>query len=372
MTVLAELSTEEIKQFMADKFPEMGVPAPDPNQQRRIMIGILAYDAKMYCKTSFSILQAAFAIARKGWELSFCLREGDSMVARGRNVLISKFMEDEKCTDLVMVDCDLDFEPDHLVRLCEHEVDVVAGAYPFKDGTGQFPLRWSADGLFEHNGLWEVMAVTPGFFRVTRNAILRMQSQMPWLQYTDNALGLGKIGYMFFDNLHRSNGIWDEGFVFCERWRTCGGKVYLDPKAHITHIGMHAYNHGTVVNWLERTAENLEKLTHELPHVPPLKLMPFASKKRIDQDAVDREFSDKGTPGAVEAHLTDNTTERLFGHDDDNGVGGRGRPADLGNAEDAPNGRPATRIGEATGGHEGGEMRPGANGGAGGYLPTRC
>jgi len=182
----------------------------------------------------------------------------------------------------VMVDTDLAWDGDEFIRLLEHNVDIVGGAYPFKDESGDFPLRWPADGLFEKDGLWEVQAVTPGFFRITRKALEKIAREMPWLEFKDKPTADGQRQWMFFDNKHRPSGIYDEGYIFCENARTCGLKTYLDPDLNLTHIGMKAYNHGTLRQWLDRKSETFETLVSEYPNVPPLKLMKKAMGEKVD------------------------------------------------------------------------------------------
>lgn len=296
---LANLSREELNAFIRENFPDalnesvktdMKEDAAKETQHRRIVIGTLSYDGKMHCKHAFDLLQASFAAARAGWELSFVLREGDSMVARGRNVLVAKFLEDEKNTDLFLIDTDLSFSVDDFIRMCNHPVDVVAGAYPYKDDAGQFPLRWPLDGLYEQGGLWEVQAVTPGFLRLTRNCLLKMTRQLGHLQYTDNALGIGKKSWMLFDNACRQTGVYDEGYIFCEYWHQLGGKVWLDPKCRISHMGYKAYDHGTITDWLTRTAENVKKLKSEYPNIPDLDLVTFCTAAKLNMTEVEKRY----------------------------------------------------------------------------------
>src|SRR6185503_12862721 len=219
---------------------------------------------------------------------TYILREADSMVARGRSFLASQFLENpgtKDCTDLVFIDTDLSWNGDEFVRLIEAPVDVIGGAYPYKDESGDFPLRWPSEGLFEENGLWVVQAVTPGFFRVSRRALEKVAREMPWLEFKDRGHEQGQRSWMFFDNLHRPSGIYDEGYIFCERWRQVGGKVYLDPTYNLTHIGLKSYNHGSLRDWLNRKSQTFEKLESEFPNVPPLLLMNKAMGAKIDLEA---------------------------------------------------------------------------------------
>jgi hypothetical protein len=363
---LEELSADEVKTFLAENFPEVGVAKPEPAPAtKRIVVGILSYDARMFCKTNISLIQAGFAAARKGWEFSIVLREGDSMVARGRNVLVSKFLEDPKNTHLFLIDCDLEFSAEDFIRLCEAPVDLVGGAYPYKDGSGQFPLRWPEDGLFEEQGLWEVMAITPGFMRISRNCLEKMVRRLPHLEYKEKALGADGKAWMLFDNACRPTGVYDEGYVFCEKWAQCGGKTYLDPECKITHIGLKGFEAGTVRDFLTRTAANMEKLHADFPHIPPLQLMPFAATREIKWDAVNDQFGDKGKAGASQENPGIHAAEHGGNGHDAPRWDGRGRPKDIGLSERAAEGQQAANLVQAARRFQGGEVRPGANGGAG-------
>jgi hypothetical protein len=281
------MSAEDLQRYL-----EQNAPPPNPNQDKRICLGLLAYDGRIYTRTMMCLLNSVAACAAKGWGFTVIMRDGDSMVARGRSLMASQFIENpasKTCTDLVMVDTDLawDGEADanEFIRLCSHNVDVVGGAYPFKDESGDFPLRWPPDGLMEENGLWEVQAVTPGFCRITRKALEKIAREMPWLEFRDKPTAHGQRQWMFFDNKPRPTGVYDEGYIFCENWRTVGGRTYLDPDLNLTHIGPKAYNSGTIRGWLERKGKIIDKLHSEFPGVPPLILGKAAMGEQVDLEA---------------------------------------------------------------------------------------
>jgi len=284
-TKLTKLSADELQSFMRDNLPPGLVDEKSKAPKKKIALALLAYDGKVFTRTMMCLIQAVMQAAERGWGFTYILREADSMVARGRSFLASQFLtaEDAKdCTDLVFIDTDLEWRGDEFVRLCSHDVDVVGGAYPYKDESGDFPLRWPPDGLMEENGLWIVQAVTPGFFRVSRKALETVARDMPWIEFRDRGNKEGQKSWMFFDNIQRPNGVYDEGYVFCERLRTCGYKIHLDPDLNITHLGLKAYNHGTMRQWLDRKSAAFEKLESEYPNVPPLKLMGKVMGEQID------------------------------------------------------------------------------------------
>lgn len=284
MSELTTMSASEVHKFAAENVPGL-VEVPKGPDKKRICLGLLTYDGNVTARTAMCLTQAVMQCAAQGWGFTYILRESDSMVARGRSFVASQFLENPasaNCTDLVFVDTDLSWDGNEFIRLCSHDVDVVGGAYPYKDESGDFPLRWPSDGLMEENGLWEVQAVTPGFCRISRKALEKIARERPWIEFKDRGCEKGQRSWMFFDNLQRPSGVYDEGYVFCEHWRGVGGKVYLDPDLNLTHIGRKAYNHGTLRQWLDRKSADFDRLESEFPGVPPLKLMKKVMGEKID------------------------------------------------------------------------------------------
>jgi len=276
---------DELKAFAAKHLPTSNEKPPEEKPKfipltehlktlpkRHVCVALLSYDAKGFMRFQMALTNAIAQIGQLGWGFSYILREADSMVARGRSQLASRFLVHKgtsQCTDLVFIDTDIYWEADDLLRLLSHDVDVVAGAYPFKNESGNFPLRWSSEGLLEENGLWIVQAVTPGFLRIRRTALERMVQEMPWLKFTDAHGDADHDCWMFFDNLHRPNGIYDEGYIFCERWRGVGGKVYMDPDLNLKHVGMKIYSHGSLRQWNEEMTAEIERLHLEFRYLDP-------------------------------------------------------------------------------------------------------
>jgi hypothetical protein len=361
----------------------------------------LAYDAKMYCRTFVSMVQSLVKLSQtQGWGFTFILREGDSMVARGRSLLASRFLTDPACahcTDLVFIDGDLFWEGDELEKLMSHDVDVVGGAYPYKNDSGNFPLRWSSQGLMEENGLWIVQAVTPGFLRISRRALNRIVAELPYLKVADSH-DSGEM-WMFFDNAARQNGVYDEGYVFCEHWRCVGGTVYLEPDLKIQHIGMRAWQAGSIREWMDRKSTEVAKLNHEFPNIPPLRLFQKTNDPNIDLVKEQAEAVEQGAPiynlhgaGAflnreiqIEPHNSPGNSQPSAAPGEDNPAdtpertpagheagdpGGSGRQRDSGPAGDDAGASAGDSVNPAAGGLAWGEIRSGAYDSSVGHILT--
>ena len=315
---------DELKAFAAKHAAKLEPPAQNTLDlrtlpKRHVCVALLSMDAKMFCRSAVALLQAAARCGELGWGFTYILRESDSMVARGRSQLASRFLVEEgckDCTDLIFVDTDVYWDADEFMHLMSHEVDVVAGSYPFKNESGNFPVRWSSQGLIKQNDLWIVQAATPGFLRIRKQALVRMVSEMPWLEYSDPHGDAAHRCWMFFDNLHRPNGIYDEGYIFCERWRGVGGTVYIDPKIHLKHIGLKVYDHGTLEQWNDRKTQEVQALNLKYPNVDVMTLFNKSQGLKIDLEQKQAEAIKAGAEPVILAGVKYPEPKRKLEGDD--------------------------------------------------------
>ena len=56
----------------------------------------------------------------------------ESLITRGRNTLVSFFMEHPEATHLFFIDADIEFDPNDLLRMVAYDRPITVGAYPKK------------------------------------------------------------------------------------------------------------------------------------------------------------------------------------------------------------------------------------------------
>jgi hypothetical protein len=88
---------------------------------------------------------------------------------------------------------------------------------------------------------------------VTRGAIMRMITAYPQTCYRaihawPLPTGPERERHALFDTmiLPESGEYLSEDYAFCHRWRAIGGRIWLDTKSRLTHIGSFEY-HGNPV-----------------------------------------------------------------------------------------------------------------------------
>ena len=156
----------------------------------------------------------------------------ESLITRGRNNIVRKFLSEEKFTHLFWIDSDIAFSADSVFRLLRADRDVAAGVYPMKSN------RWPAEGLpagmtqkeFEDrfteypfnpighggnrvssyadaDGFVEVDEAPTGFMVIKRHVFARMMESYPELRYTAGRSARPSAGRFALAFL-RLHGIW--------------------------------------------------------------------------------------------------------------------------------------------------------------------
>jgi hypothetical protein len=194
----------------------------------------------------------------------------ESLIPRGRNKMVLKFLSEPHFTHLFWIDSDIAFSADQVFRLLLADRDIVAGVYPMKS------MNWPAEGLptgmtrheFEtrytdypfnpimrdgkvseyadSEGFIEVAEAPNGFMAIKRNVFLAMMQRYPELNYVPDGPPnnpQAKLHWRFFDCIvdPDSGRYLSEDFAFCRRWRDMGGKIWVDLTCKLGHLGQHMY-----------------------------------------------------------------------------------------------------------------------------------
>lgn len=216
-------------------------------------------------------MQSAIALLQRGPSLGFRvsieLLGYDSLITRGRNTLVAKFLDTETATHLLFVDADIAFEVEQVMRMLRFDQDVVAGMYPLKmihwdaaahgrAGSGEpfdsAPLGYVGSPCEgeESESRDEFVAgfyAGTGFMLIRRAVFLRMIEAFPETRYTaahtQPVPASSPNQYALFDcMIDPDTGHYlSEDYAFCRRWRSIGGRIWLDTQGELTHIGTHEF-----------------------------------------------------------------------------------------------------------------------------------
>jgi len=248
---------------------EAGISAGEPAAAGRLhlMVGTPCFGGVVTDHYTLSLLGLQRACAKAAIDLSFCLLHNDALITRARNSVVAEFLNTPGATHLLFVDADIGFDPDQVFRLLTADKDVVGGAYPIKrydwprvardlsDGVPEAPAS-ALDYVVEYldpahivpvNGFAPARYLGTGFLLIRREVFLTMAERCPELAYQRTHAtvddGLGNL-YAFFDTaIDREAGVYlSEDFVFCRRWLSLGGELWVDLESRLNHIGREVFS----------------------------------------------------------------------------------------------------------------------------------
>ena len=195
----------------------------------------------------------------------------ESLITRGRNKMVMKFLADETLTHLFWIDSDIAFTPQSVCRLLLIDRDVTAGVYPmknfnwpaaglpagmtrqqFEDRYTEYPFNPIGHGAervssyAEADGFVEVDEAPTGFMCIKRDVFTQMMEKYPKLNYVPDGPPnnpQAHLHWLFFDCMvdPDSGRYLSEDFAFCRRWRDIGGKIWVDLSCKLMHLGQHNF-----------------------------------------------------------------------------------------------------------------------------------
>lgn len=200
---------------------------------------------------------------RRGLDISVELLGYDSLIPRARNTLVATFLDRPGATHLLFIDADIGFLPDQVGRMLAFDQEVVAGMYPLKilhydaamlervqAGETLQSAQTRYVGALEPGAAQEAVdGFTPGLFAGTgfmliqRGALEKMMLAYPETRYTachDRATPqLSANQYALFDCMidPETREYLSEDYTFCHRWRGIGGRLWLDTRSQLIHVG---------------------------------------------------------------------------------------------------------------------------------------
>jgi len=145
------------------------------------------------------------------------------MIDTARNMFCEKLLTMPEKTHLLMIDDDMTFEPDMLLRMLDHDVDII-GALAFKRRADYQPCVYQKKEDGNHYPIFpqkftEVDAIGTGAILIKREVIEKIKN--PWFE-------------TFYDKKGQHFSV---DFDFSIKSKKTGFKIFVDPEIQCGHIG---------------------------------------------------------------------------------------------------------------------------------------
>ena len=195
-----------------------------------------------------ALTSTAMALAEAGVRFGFQFVVGSSNVARSRNELMAHFLASD-FTDAMFVDDDMDFSPGDVMRLLASEQPVIGGVGRMRcekpnSDPSVWCCRWLPDGSTPQDGMGaiEVLGFGSAFMLINRAAVeMIIEAHPEWRREAPRdwpePVRAQFYEFLRFGHEDGEKAYVGEDYVFCDRWRALGGKVFIDPDITLGHVG---------------------------------------------------------------------------------------------------------------------------------------
>jgi len=224
----------------------------------KVLLATPAYGGQVTAAYFQSVLDLKNHAAARGLDVDVMTITNESLITRGRNEIVATFMAGD-WTDLLWVDADIKFSPEHAFRLLDSPHRVCATPYAMKG------LNWEQVAVTEGDadahqeasifsvvnympdtpvvdGFAEVLDAGTGFMRVHRSALELLIAALPEIAYETEHNVENKTRWALFDCIIRDGRYLSEDYTFCRRWQDLGGTVYADVASpHLGHQGAYTF-----------------------------------------------------------------------------------------------------------------------------------
>jgi len=247
-------------------------------RDKHIFIATPCYGGQLGEPYFRSMMRLAILCNKYDIQFTVSTLANESLITRGRNTLVSFFMEHPEATHLFFVDADIEFDPNDMLRMVAYDRDVVVGAYPKK------AVNWDSiitaarsnqdenantieghssnyvvnfDFLKDEHGtpqpqiqirdnLIKLKDAGTGFMCIKKEVIQKMFDKHPDLKYVNDInvdAKFEKHMYALFDCIidPESRRYLSEDYTFCRRWQDMDGEVFLDPRTALNHVGHYTF-----------------------------------------------------------------------------------------------------------------------------------
>ena len=173
-----------------------------------------------------------------------------SLVNYARNLATCGFLA-SKCTHMLFVDSDVEFEPEAVLRMLVVQKDIVCTPYRIKleDMKVRYAVDYPDKDKIEMlpGGIIEVEQGPAGLMVIHRRVFDKLMKVHPEMKIKFHLSGTGKLDekymYNFWDTTFNSKtGLWKgEDLAFCDLARSVGFKIYANTESNMIHHGTYGW-----------------------------------------------------------------------------------------------------------------------------------
>lgn len=222
---------------------------------KKVMIGTPCYDGKVTAYYADAMLNSVIAASKEQIAIRPVYLPHQAVIQYARNELLRLFLSSD-FDELIFIDADQSWAPEDLIKLIKSNKDIIGAPVIRKSDNELYNVKCVENPLeIDSEGLMVVDAVGTGMLKISRSCAQQVWdiSKKYSIDFSD------KEHRMAFDiEINDEGKTVSEDNVFCQKWQSLGGKVYIDTSINPSHIGDKVWR-GNFKYYIERIIEAREK-----------------------------------------------------------------------------------------------------------------
>ena len=208
------------------------------NNMKKIFIGTVSSTETISAYYLTSIFKSQKLLAKNNIDCYLDLIIDEPILELARNKLLSIFIESD-CDELILIDSDQAWEPEDLIKLVNSDKDFIGAPVMLKT-ENRYNVSFEK---YSNEDIMEVNYVGTGFLKISKKVAKEVFNVSKKYNSDKDA--------MAFEIAVIDDEILSEDFSFCKKWKSIGGKIFIDTTINPYHIGSATFR-GNFKDYLER------------------------------------------------------------------------------------------------------------------------
>ena len=218
------------------------------NYDGKLILFTTFYEHRAYSPYIQSMVETVAVLNKLDIAWDYWPSHGSFHLERAINDALTRFMNDEEATDILLIDSDESWDAAGLVRLLTYDDEAVGGTYRMKN-------RWEHYISFVHSreghpvgkmlpdgtALLRTDAIPGGFMRLKKSALRKYHDAYPELRVNEKDGDRESTATLFFEAKVVDGMFHSHDVMFCRRLREIGVELWIDPMIKIDHWGITRY-----------------------------------------------------------------------------------------------------------------------------------
>lgn len=194
------------------------------DKMKKVFIGTVSSSAMVSAYYLSSLFKSQNALNKNNIDCYLDIIINEPILELARNKLLSIFIESD-CDDLILIDSDQAWEPEDLIKLINSDKDFIGAPVIFKT-ENKYNVSFES---YSDEDIMEVDYVGTGFLKISKKVAKEVFDISKKYNSGNEA--------MAFEVMVIDNEVLSEDFSFCKKWKSLGGKIFIDTTINPYHIG---------------------------------------------------------------------------------------------------------------------------------------